>query len=266
MHMKIAGTSLLLSSLTLLPTLAVANGTSRPDPGWCDDPSLIPGDWTVIEGTNGDDELEVTSSKTAVFGHAGDDRLESSDTYKEDVLLCGGPGDDVMVLLSAQVATMVGGPGDDQMAGGYLDDVDMHGSEGDDEMLMAYGLTGGEDFGSNNRMYGDAGNDQISGFFQEYATLDGGKGDDDLELVVGNYSILYGGRGNDELFADSRELGPFTTQIQMFGDQGDDSLMSNSTSDIEMTGGKGFDAFTTDEPSDVLDPEDGEPIDPYTVP
>lgn len=162
--------------LSSCPLATDQRGVLRPQGAGCDigayeGPPTLPsecsgviGNYNIIQGTSGNDNLNGTVNKDLIFAYGGNDKLT------------GGSGDDCLI----------GGEGDDRLKGGSGNDVlfgdededDLDGGSGDDKMF------GGLD---NDKMDGGSGDDQ----------LNGEGGDDDLRGGSKNDSLI-GGLGLDE--------------------------------------------------------------------
>lgn len=129
----------------------------------------IPGDYNIIEGTDGPDNLEGTDAADSILGNGGSDSI--SNNGAGDDILRGGTGNDTLRDSSDSNDLLDGGPNNDILIAGG----------GDDSLL------GGD---GNDTLNADRGAD----------TLDGGGGRDVL-WANGNDSLA-GNFGNDTLFAD----------------------------------------------------------------
>jgi Ca2+-binding RTX toxin-like protein len=142
-----------------------------------------PGQFNVIEGTEGEDELTGGDGSDTIFGYQGDDSLN------------GGQGND-HIEGDAGNDSLDGADGDDTLTGGADDDF-MHGREGSDLLQGSDGndtLRGG---GGLDFLSGGAGNDDMRGSLgQDY--LQGGSGNDSLHGGYGG-DALHGGAGEDTL-------------------------------------------------------------------
>ncbi len=118
-------------------------GVARPQGAGCDSgsyehpPTLPPqcsgniGNYTIIQGTNGDDNLNGGAGRDLIFAYGGNDKLS------------GGSGDDCLV----------GGSGDDKLVGGSGKDVLIGGDDND----RLDGDSG------NDTLFGGNGNDDLRG-------------------------------------------------------------------------------------------------------
>ncbi|MBI2021675.1 CSLREA domain-containing protein [Candidatus Daviesbacteria bacterium] len=127
-------------------------GVARPQGAGCDSgsyehPPTLPaqcsgniGNYNIIQGTNGNDNLNGSSGRDLIFGYGGDDKLTGG---ANDDCLIGGPGKD----------KMFGGSGSDTLVGG--DDNDrLDGDSGHDKLFGGNG---------NDDLRGGSGSDTIDG-------------------------------------------------------------------------------------------------------
>lgn len=161
-------------------------GVARPQGAACDGgsfehPHTLPvecagniNDYNIIQGTNGNDNLNGSSGKDLIFAYGGDDKVDASN------------GDDCIVA----------GPGDDKLDGSNGNDV-VFGNEGDDKLDGG----NGQDFliagSGNDNLFGTNGNDYMIGGSGN-DKLDGGNGNDYQEGNEGDDTMV-GKNGNDTL-------------------------------------------------------------------
>lgn len=199
----------------------------------------------VVEGTDGDDNINATNDSELILAKNGNDRIS------------GLGGDDCIV----------GGQGADRIRGGQGNDIIL-GNEGNDDIDgnddndTIYGGSGDDevDGGANNdKIYGGTGKDDIDGSVgDDYIegnenddTLNGGPGndtiygndgDDDIEGSEGN-DVIYGGNGNDNIEGESG-------LDQLFGEAGDDEIEGGSQNDT-LNGGANTDSLDGDSGTDT---------------
>jgi Ca2+-binding RTX toxin-like protein len=157
----------------------------------------------IIHGSKQADTLNGAGGSDTIYGHNGDDIINGdipSETsiYANDYLL-GNAGNDIIH----------GYAGVDLLDGGQDNDI-LYGDADNDR------LTGGS---GDDTLYGGDGNDNL---YDESGKniLNGDDGDDILtssvDLSVGQFSQLFGGAGNDEIYAVGSD--------QVFGGTGDDVI------------------------------------------
>jgi Ca2+-binding RTX toxin-like protein len=99
-------------------------------------------DSVTVNGTNGDDVVNVFAAGTAVdvFGLAAQVHVDNfeSGTTKDQLVINGGDGDDVLIATGTVGVTLDGGAGDDILLGGDGDDV-LIGGDGDDILIGGAG-------------------------------------------------------------------------------------------------------------------------------
>ena len=210
----------------------------------------------LIEGTDGDDELQGDSLANTIFGAGGDDVINGDD---DNDFLYGEDGDD----------TIHGDAGKDLIYGDldynyYFDLTDGDESYTGNDHL--YG-DGGEDY-----IYGGAGDDEIEGgddkdflFGEEDNDTISGDGDDDyIEGGAGN-DIVHGGAGNDIIYGGIRDEDSETGlsdntvssgEDELYGDAGDDYILGGNDNDT-IYGGDDNDSIFGEDGEETIDGEDG---------
>ena len=204
---------------------------------------------TDVWGGAGDDYMYVHIGSTGTAGD-GNDQVYTTWTgdYEASFLgagaeVYGGAGNDGMWGSNA-ADTLHGGADMDTITGGFGND-SLYGGLGDDSLNGETGndwLSGGE---GNDTI--QAGNDDVltteqieTGMAGLVDTLLGGAGDDMLSIQRQGH-VLYGGSGNDTLFAN--DSNPSATASNMFyGGDGNDNMQAGGDTIAE--GGAGNDLFT----------------------
>jgi hypothetical protein len=240
--------------------------TSHPHGGSGDD--SLAADHGLLSGWGGDDHLTLTGTAQG-YGNQGDDTLEAHDQSRAD-----------------------GGLGDDSLSG--MDSSQSHGGDGNDFLDIHAGASG----------WGGAGNDVLSAGNYGYvsgahATVYGGDGNDSLDasagqafgdggddvlhglgsIFQGTVTELYGGEGQDHLFAAENTLAygdagndviSLSYGAQGYGGLGDDTLILSATgthaygtdtNPISATGGAGSDSFAID----LVPPSTYSTVDPMVI-
>ena len=196
--------------------------------------------YTIVHGTEGDDDLHSTYGHELIFLYGGNDTLDSS-TGNDCIIGTGGnkiieseSGDDVIVLsglgdddieTGSENDTVYAGSGNDTIDTGTGDDI-IYAGDGDDEVEaggendLIYAGAGNDIIDAetgNDTVYGESGNDYIKGSTGN-DTIYAGVGDDNIKGNSGNdyidggsnYDILDGGSDTDTCInweeADSCEL------------------------------------------------------------
>lgn len=171
---------------------------------------------SVVDGTDGLDELMGTPGDDLIRGHAGNDDLRGGQGHDT---IEAGDGDDWIQGDGDYGAggndVIHGGAGDDLLAGQGGDDL-LYGDGGDDTLM------GGE---GDDTLFGGEGNDILSGH----------EGSDILVSTAGS-DDLDGGRGDDVLIGHD---GPET--VWMNGGEGNDTLMPGAHDFA--SGNEGKDSF-----------------------
>ena len=200
-------------------------------------------DYTIIDGTPGDDTIIGTSATDDILGFAGNDLIQG---LAGNDILRGNTGDD-RIEGGAGDDDLYGGNDNDRLIGGTGDDY-LNGGRGDDLMEGGDGADG---------LFGAAGNDDMRGGAGD-DFLAGGAGDDQLFGQDG-VDTLRGGAGNDSLSAGSEVDQEFGDNL--FGDGGNDALfrsgagdyMRGGADDDELFGNGGDDLMSGDGGNDRLD-------------
>lgn len=195
-------------------------GDPDADSGPDDNPSVddgaivdpAPAERNLIEGTDGNDNINGTNAADEIHGIGGKDRIDA------------GAGDDTVYMGDENWGRAEGGTGNDTLVGGIANDV-LLGGDGNDN------LQGGD---GSDKLLGGAGNDYLDGGTGRNK-LFGEDGDDHLVAGDSGGSLLDGGDGNDQLVGGSGSA-------TLVGGNGNDLIYSGS-GDERMTGGDGVDEF-----------------------
>jgi len=203
-----------------------------------------------------DSDINVSAELEAVYGNAGNDVLDGSDTPWQ-VALYGGAGSDILTggqsgdILSGDEGndTVTASEGDDFVTGGNGED-SLQGGNGDDFIMGGEGhdsINGGngDDYvmGGDNADTIDAGNgdDYVAGD-KGHDSIDGGSGDDRLYGGLDNDTLadgagddhLEGGRGNDQFIMSA--VSGISSYDVVFGGKGTDTIkLKGSRSDWTWT-------------------------------
>jgi len=140
-----------------------------------------------------------------VYAGEGHDIVTVNDNVDQEVLLDGGPGNDVLTTGDGH-SVIRGGEGNDRLYGGDGDD-ELYGDAGDDVLSGGFGndrLEGGD---GHDELDGSLGDDELFGGADDDLLvggpdddmLDGGEGDDQLHGGRNNDHLL-GGAGEDHLY------------------------------------------------------------------
>lgn len=168
---KDANTIHCLDLLVSAVTLDLRAGDDRVRNGLGDFVDVVEVEPTVVDGGDGDDELEGGEGKDELEGGEGDDQLDGGEATAEvlgaraggagpvDDRLVGGPGDD---KLSGQTGNdkLFGGPGRDSLNGGQGNDR-MFGGPGRDLVFGGPGQDFGRGGGADDRGAGGPGKDNF---------------------------------------------------------------------------------------------------------
>ncbi|NKX74607.1 hypothetical protein HGG73_10585 [Rhodobacteraceae bacterium R_SAG3] len=206
----------------------------------------IPGPDYIVEGTSGDDLIDVNYT-----GDPDGDMVDADDNAagNDNDSIVAGDGNDT-IMSGSGVDTVDAGEGDDVVDGGSGNDV-INGGAGNDSLMGGSGydtIHGGDgndtlDGGGNNDfLYGDAGDDLIrtgSG----NGSVFGGDGNDTLE-GNDNGQAMSGGAGND--FIDGGG-----GVDHLYGDDGDDTIHGGDGGD-SLYGGAGSDVIVGGEGADRI--------------
>ncbi|MBR5914785.1 MAG: hypothetical protein IKZ58_10580 [Selenomonadaceae bacterium] len=174
----------------------------------------------TINGTEGNDTINVEASQTAVFVYGGDDEVwnglgSNYDSY-DQVTIVGGSGSDTIVSgygrNSSDSVSIVGGADNDNLTVKGNNST-ISGDDGNDNIdiygNINYASGGiGDDYlinsGDSNTILGDSGNDTIYGGSGSYVFIDGGAGNDTIRSIGGSGVTINGGMGDDYLINNSR--------------------------------------------------------------
>jgi Ca2+-binding RTX toxin-like protein len=148
------------------------------------------------------ENLRLATGAGGIFG-VGNDLNNIIEGNEGNNLLLGGADGDVIGGFGGN-DLIYGETGNDRMNGGFGIDY-MYGGTGDDTLAGAQNA---------DALYGEDGNDLLIGGDNDFSTdiLVGGNGNDtldgdssisELELLFGDYDLLYGGAGNDAFFVDT---------------------------------------------------------------
>jgi len=202
----------------------------------------------IVNGTSGDDEIEVSAAGAKINGVD----VPFTFTSQDQVIVRGYAGDDFLSVNSALAIgiELYGDAGADEITGGAGADI-LQGGDGYDL------LTGGA---GADQLAGNAGDDVLLGGAGN-DTLQGGAGADQLFGDAGD-DTLHGDSGSDTLFGGAGDdtLHGGTESDQLQGDEGDDSLYGDEGND-ELAGGEDQSTGTIDggEGSDLTDgPQQGD--------
>lgn len=176
----------------------------------------------IINGNAGDDTISGGLDRDTLYGGAGNDLLYGDvvdGTSNDDDVLYGGDGNDTVVASAFATAgsTLIGDGGDDVIYGSAAAD-------------LISGSTGGD------TLYGNGGNDVIYGGFDP---IMGG-------VLLSN--LIYGGAGDDTIFADSGGAG----FDRVYGGDGNDVIDGGNGGTDTLFGGEGHDTISGGTDRDVL--------------
>ena len=243
-----------------------------------------------LEGGNGDDLLEGGEGRDTLDGGTGDDTLTAGDGAFDDVMT-GGEGEDRFEIHLGYYGSDEHAFGNDTITDfGDGDRLSVQGFDiyefsvdvtyTDTDTLLTFGL--GTDYESsvllenyilpewllpyNNEIYGAfviegsqdglVIDDHLIGTANAPDYLDGGAGNDTIE-GLGGYDELTGGLGNDSLSSVGGTGGtPFLPQSRLYGDQGNDTLVSGDATD-SLEGGTGDDLLIGGGGDDILNGDFG---------
>ena len=252
----------------------------------------------LLEGGDGRDTLEGGTGADTLIGGSGDDQFNPGDGTADDVLTGGAGEDNFEIYLGGLFGDETTGFGNDTItdfgdgdifqvhvtnSGVFQVSVDVTYTESD--TLFTFGAgTGYEssvllqnyilpewDLPYNNEIYGYYAvhgtqdglviDDHLVGTADAPDFLDGGAGNDTIE-GLGGYDELTGGSGNDSLSSVGGTGGtPFYPQSSLYGDEGNDTLISGDATDVLeggtgddlLIGGGGDDNLNGDFGADTLD-------------
>lgn len=240
-----------------------------------------PDETMEIHGNGLNNDITGTPEDDALYGGDGNDTLrtralDAVGTARIDNGLGsdhieGGAGNDTLIEVGSDVATLLGGSGDDSY---YLSDRGYYGSE----IGFMAGWSVGEQAGEGHdtiytktassflpdhvedliymgadqatTMHGNAGDNYIRGGHWNADTIYGYGGDDVLD--GGQYDFadtLYGGNGNDKLYGNDGN-------DKLYGENGDDQIYGGNGNDLA-TGGSGDDKLFGQAGDDNLYGEQG---------
>ncbi len=199
---------------------------------------VVVGDPELIEGTNGPDNIDCSTSSTRhdIYGYGGNDILIGSDY---DDFIAGGGGID----------EIHGGEGHDAIDGGANDDV-IHGEGGNDIIFGGVGSAPASGVGCVLKTaFIAAGSSYLTKGGSGDDTIYGGDGNDCIEAGSGE-DLVYGEDGNDTL-----EGGNHSDMLD--GGSGDDHLDGGWHTD-SCIGGGGNDDYVNCESIEDLPPSCGD--------
>lgn len=238
------------------------------DAGVGADPATV-----LVDTSGGSDRAEVIGAAAIMLGRSGDDTLIGWDMH--DGLYGGGGGDrlegrggdDRMLGLGGNDA-LFGGDGSDVLYGGEGDDL-LDGGDGDDRLVADGGfdtLRGGlghdtldaNEHNMRGRLmasdrpaylgFGGEGDDALYGG-SGASTLHGGAGQDFIGAERMDGAALYGGDGNDQIYAgvanaedETLPMPPAVAASSIFGGSGDDYVVIWG-GDSFVSGGAGNDTL-----------------------
>ena len=172
--------------------------------------------YSIVAGTNNDDQLTGSLKKDLILGLDGDDNIHGSGA---DDIICGGKGNDYLngdyesphdqLEEATSGNDLIFGQDGADVLGGIFGEDSLQGGPGDDEIFGDFGndyLVGGDGndkligYTGNNIMYGSDGNDKLFGG-AEAEKVYGGNDDDYIEGYVGA-DYIDGGPQYDKCFHD----------------------------------------------------------------
>lgn len=173
-----------------------------------------------INGGAGDDSLIGGTGLDTIFGGSGNDTLDGGDDADR---LFGGDGADVIL----------GGGGNDLIEGGAGDD-SIDGGDGADTIVFGAG---------NDTVFGGAGDDVI---------------DDISGTILTGTNLLYGGAGNDTIWAgDGNDTLFGDADNDQLSGEGDDDVLYGGAGIDTLYGGTGNDSLFGGDGADILFGDDG---------
>ncbi len=219
----------------------------RDTPGGTDTTYIkIGGDTSCNHATSGVTGINVSGSN-------GDDDIEASSS---DIFLFGGNNDPIIVPM-----TLSGGDGADAIHGGDAADI-IHGDAGNDSQLWGGGgndYIAGDD--GDDAIQGYGGADTLNGFYGNDSIMgDGGNdtmyGDDTNIASYGGADTLKGGDGNDLMcgwFGGDSLEGEAGVDT-MYGGDGNDILRDADDASVDyLYGEDGNDTFNTPDTDSLID-------------
>jgi Ca2+-binding RTX toxin-like protein len=216
------------------------------------------------DGTEGDDNVTLTTNQTTIEGGGGHDRIGGNNQHNTlsggtgNDSVSGGGGNDTVsggdgadsLRADEGADSLHGGSGNDSLDGGSGDD-SLHGGTGHDSLVGGHG---------SNLLNGGTGHDTLAGG-NSADTLSGGDGNDRLDAGEGDnnadggtgHDTLSAGGGNDRLAGgdgnDSLSGGEGANTLS--GGAGDDRILAGNGADSLM-GGDGHDRITAGEGNNTV--------------
>jgi Ca2+-binding RTX toxin-like protein len=171
----------------------------------------------VVEGTEGDDDIQGSVANELILAYGGNDEIDASSG--SDCVI-GGDGDDEIDSESGN-DVVIGGEGNDEIDTGSGNDI-VYGGPGEDEIDTGTG---------NDVVYAGDDDDEVEAGTDDDLVY-GGLGNDEIDGESGNDEV-YGEEGNDTIRGGS-------DNDFLFGGSGNDLIRGNSGEDF-LDGGSDFD-------------------------
>ena len=176
---------------------------------------------TLISGTSEKDIINNYGSNVTINAEAGNDNIQNKG---ENVTINGGEGNDRIENKSSSYVIINGGAGRDYISTNGHSDLDnldgfecvtLNGGEGKDTIFCG-------NYTSRALIIGDEGDDTIwtAAQSESYHTILAGDGNDTI-TNCSQYSLIYGGTGNDYIHLD---LGGYSKKSTIVGGAGDDTI------------------------------------------
>jgi Ca2+-binding RTX toxin-like protein len=186
-----------------------------------------------LQGNQGADSLTGGVGGGIIYGGADNDTIHvvgSGTSTATHNLVNGNAGDDTIVSTNVAGDTLYGGQGQDNITGAGNDLV--NGNAGNDVILGA---------GGNNTLYGGQDNDSISTSGAN-DLINGNAGNDTIhDTGATGQATIHGGQGNDLITVDGA-AGSHGALV--FGDLGDDTIISTGGFNDTLSGGDGNDSIS----------------------